>query len=240
MLLIFVSLAPVLALIMLIYFKDKYEKEPFKTLLWAFFLGMLIVIPVVIIEQLLSNYFTKKFDVPDGNLSSAAYNAFIVASFTEEAFKMLVFMIFIWRNKNFNEKFDGIVYAALISLGFAAVENVLYVFQNGMPTGILRAFTAVPGHAIFGITMGFFLGLAKFDKVKRGIYLMSAFMAPFFLHGVYDFILMSQQTILLLLFIPYLIFMFIFAWKRMKTHSENSVFKQQNSEDLTGENQNAV
>ena len=170
--LLIISLAPVLAIIAFVYFKDKYEKEPFKTLLWAFFIGMIIVIPVVIIEQLLGDYFTQKYGIGDGNLSSAAYNAFIVAAFTEEGFKLLAFMIFIWRNKNFNEKFDGIVYAAIISLGFAAVENVLYVFGNGVGTGILRAFTAVPGHAIFGITMGFFLGLAKFDSVKRGIYLM--------------------------------------------------------------------
>jgi protease PrsW len=228
MFLLAISLAPVLLIIVFIYFKDKYEKEPFKTLFWALFLGMIIVIPVVFIEQLLGDYFTQKYAIPDGTLPSAAYNAFIVASLTEEGFKMLAFMIFIWRNKNFNEKFDGIVYAALISLGFAAVENVLYVFGNGMGTGILRAFTAVPGHAIFGITMGFFLGLAKFDTIKRGIYLMFAFMIPFILHGVYDFILMSQETVLLLLFIPYLIFMIIFALKKMKSHSENSVFKHQN------------
>jgi RsiW-degrading membrane proteinase PrsW (M82 family) len=231
MLLLFVSLAPVLVIAAFIYFKDKYEKEPFMMLLRAVLVGMLIIIPVVIIEQLLSNYFTKKFAIPDGNLSSAAYNAFIVAAFTEEGFKFLAFMIFIWRNKNFNEKFDGIVYASLVSLGFAAVENVLYVVQNGAPTGILRAFTAVPGHAIFGITMGFFLGLAKFDSVKKSIYLMSAFIVPFILHGVYDFILMSQQGLLLLLFIPYMIFLIIFAFKKMKSHSENSIFKNQQNID---------
>jgi RsiW-degrading membrane proteinase PrsW (M82 family) len=236
MMLVAISLAPVLALILLIYFKDKYEKEPFRALLWAFILGMLIVIPVIIVEQLLSVYFNQNFEVSAGNLSAVAYDAFVVAAFTEEGFKMLVFMIFFWRNKNFNEKFDGIVYAALISLGFAAVENILYVFDNGFGTGILRAFTAVPGHAIFGITMGFFLGLAKFEPVKRGIYLMAAFMSAFFLHGVYDFILMSQQTILLVLFIPYLVFIFIFAWKRMKKHTEDSIFKQSTQENQTNDN----
>ena len=90
MILLAISLAPVLLIIAFIYFRDKYEKEPFKMLLWALFLGFLIVIPAVIIEQLLGDYFTKKYAIPDGTLPSAAYNAFIVASLTEEGLKKFV------------------------------------------------------------------------------------------------------------------------------------------------------
>ena len=96
-------------------------------------------------------------------LASAGYTAFVVAGFTEELMKYLAFYFFFWQERNFNEKFDGIIYAVYISLGFAAVENILYVFSGGMGVGFVRAFTAVPAHALFGISMGYYFGLARFD-----------------------------------------------------------------------------
>jgi RsiW-degrading membrane proteinase PrsW (M82 family) len=75
----------------------------------------------------------------------------------------------LYNNKNFNEPFDGIVYAVIVSMGFATIENIIYVFQYGFATGILRLFTAVPAHAAFGILMGYFLGKAKFTHGKSSI-----------------------------------------------------------------------
>jgi len=125
-------------------------------------------------------------------------------------------------------KFFGIV-LLLPSLGFALVENVLYVFGNGFSVGVMRAFTAVPAHAIFGITMGFFFGLAKFSKDKKSPLLLASLLVPIAIHGFYDFILMSENNLLLLLFIPYLIGMFVMAVKLMKQHSENSKFNPKNA-----------
>ena len=138
-------------------------------------------------------------------------------------FKIIVFFFLIWKNKNFNEKFDGIVYAVFISLGFAAVENIMYVVKHGVPTGIIRAFTAVPAHALFGVCMGYFLGEAKFSQNRKGMLL--SFIVPVALHGFYDFIIMSQNNWLLLLFKPFMIFMLFLGLKRMKQHSDSSVFK---------------
>ncbi|MCD4793873.1 MAG: PrsW family intramembrane metalloprotease [Bacteroidales bacterium] len=220
-----VSLAPIVLILLYLYKRDKYEKEPKKLLAKVLIFGALTVIPIFFIETWLSGYWENKFNFPANKLLTAAYDSFIVAAFTEELFKYLVFIIFIWSNKNFNEKFDGIIYATFISLGFAAVENIIYVFNSGIGTGLIRAFTAVPAHAIFGITMGYFLAWAKFNPSKRFIYIVLSIAVPIALHGFYDFILMSQHTTLLLLFIPYLIFMVIIGLRQMKHLSGISRFK---------------
>jgi len=225
LILLFLSIAPIILVAIFIYLKDKYEKEPKKLLFWAFFLGAVSVIPILVLELALGDYWEAKYSNTSPFVAGAAYDAFIVAAFSEELFKFLVFMILIWRNKNFNEKFDGIVYAGFISLGFAFVENIMYVFQNGMTTGILRAFTAVPAHALFGISMGYFLGIAKFRNDKKGQFIALALIVPILLHGFYDFIIMSKIDLLLLLFIPFLVFMLIMALRKMKEHSQASIFK---------------
>ena len=219
------SLAPVILIIWFIYKRDKYEKEPGKVLILSVVFGALTVIPVFFIETWLAGYWENKFNYPSNKMLTAAYDAFVVAAFTEEAFKYLVFILFIWANKNFNEKFDGIIYASFISLGFAAVENIMYVMSSGFGTGLIRAFTAVPAHAAFGITMGYFLAWAKFRPNKRFLYMIWAIVIPIFLHGFYDFILMSQNNYLLLLFIPFLAFMVVIGFRQMKQLSNISKFK---------------
>jgi len=225
--LLIISLAPILIILFYIYFRDRYEKEPIGVLIKNFIAGAIIVIPILFVETGLGNLWEHNIAHKFPPIASAGYNAFVVAAFSEELFKFLAFVIIIWRSKHFNEKFDGIVYAVFISLGFATVENILYVFENGIGTGLLRAFTAVPAHAIFGITMGYYMGLAKMhdNNNKRNLFL--AFFMPFLLHGIYDFFLMSEKPILLLLFIPFMIVMFIIGFKNMKKHSDNSIFKQE-------------
>ncbi|NPA68734.1 MAG: PrsW family intramembrane metalloprotease [Chlorobi bacterium] len=226
MILTAVALAPVIFLLIYVNKRDKYEKEPASLLTKVFFLGILIVIPVYFIETALTDYWTRRYTAPDMQLHTAAYNAFAVAAFTEESFKILVFFIFIWNNKNFNEKFDGIIYAVFISLGFAAAENLMYVFGYGFTTGIVRAFTAVPAHAIFAVGSGYFLALAKFKPSLGFLYLPASFIFPVLMHGIYDFILTADGTFLIYLFIPYVILILITALKIMKKHSDNSRFRK--------------
>ena len=218
--LVFISLAPVLIIALYIYIRDKYEKEPVICLLKALISGILIVFPVVFVEKIL---FT--FSQGEQGVITAAYNAFIVASFTEEGFKYLAFMLLFWTNRNFNEKFDGIVYAVFISLGFAAIENVMYVFRGGYEVGYLRALTAVPAHALFGTVMGYYFGIARFYRARRFINLFLAFLMPFAWHGLYDFLIMGQRQILLLIFIPVVIFFWINGFRRMSQLSKASVFR---------------
>jgi len=226
--LLFISLAPILIIAFYIYNRDKYEKEPFSFLLRALFSGVWIVIHVVLIERFLT--------IPSEGLegiSNAAYTAFVVAALTEEGMKYFAFYLFFWRNRNFNERFDGIVYAVYIALGFAGIENVLYVFTGGYSVGLVRALTAVPAHALFGIVMGYYFGMAKFYPNTRVLYLFMAFFLPFAFHGFYDFLLMSNSPALLILFIPLFIYFLITGFKKMSLASDASFFRDE-SDNETG------
>lgn len=220
--LLLVATAPVFIILAYIYYRDKYEREPVKLLFEGLVAGGVIVFPIIYFEQIISNIGSGLPQLPN-----AAWTAFMVAALVEEAFKFFAVMILVWRNPNFNEKFDGIVYAVFVSLGFALVENIMYVItrDGGMTVGLARAFTAVPAHAMFGILMGYWLGKARFVPSKRIKYLACAFLYPFVFHGVYDFILMSQLRILLLLFFPFVIYLIVRGHKRMNQHSENTAFK---------------
>jgi RsiW-degrading membrane proteinase PrsW (M82 family) len=218
------AIAPVFIIALYIYFRDKYEKEPLLLLAKALAFGMLTVIPILFVERFLMGIMP-----PLGRVGSAAYQAFIVAGGTEELLKFLALYLLIWKSPNFNEQFDGIVYAVYVSLGFAAVENVMYVMDGGFETAALRALTAVPAHAIFGITMGYFFGIARrYEELRKG-YLRRALLIPIVIHGIYDFILMVGIPWLLTLFIPYVIYLYIAGGKKLKILSEASVFKPTDS-----------
>jgi len=219
--LIIAALAPVIIILFYVYMRDKYEKEPFKLLLFSFIGGAVSVLPIIFVEQWIISLKPALSQMGD-----AFYTAFLVAGFTEEVFKFAVVYILVWGNKNFNEKFDGIVYAVFVSLGFAAVENVMYVSDGGMDVALLRAFTAVPAHALFGVRMGYFLGIARMYPELRQKALINALVYPIMLHGIYDFMLMSGKNWLLLLFIPYVVFLYFQGLKGMKVTSDTSIFRE--------------
>ena len=221
--LLFISLAPIFIIAFYIYSRDIYEKEPISYLLKALSIGAIIVLPVVFIE--------KQLSVPAEKLegiSNAAWIAFIVAGLTEEGMKYLAFLLFFWKSSNFNERFDGIVYAVYISLGFAGIENILYVFSGGYSVGIVRALTAVPAHALFGVVMGYYFGLAKFYPKFRGVYLILAFFLPFVFHGLFDFLLMANSPFFLSIFIPLFIYFWIIGFRKISIASDASVFRKNN------------
>lgn len=218
--LLVLALAPVFILAFYVYYRDKYEKEPIRLLLFSLGLGILITIPVIFVERGFGLIMP-----PLAQSGKAVYNAFLVAGFTEEAFKFMAFFFLIWKSSHFNEKFDGIVYAVFISLGFAGIENILYVFNYGEVTAYTRAFISVPAHALFGVTMGYYFGLAKFYTKKRKSFLIRAILYPIILHGVFDFILMLQNYRLLAGFIPFVIYLYIDGLYKMKNISNRSIFR---------------
>jgi RsiW-degrading membrane proteinase PrsW (M82 family) len=181
--------------------------------------GALTVFPVFFVERFLST-FTDAFY----GLMAAAWKAFVVAAFTEELFKYLALYFLIWKSREFNDKYDGIVYSVFISLGFAAVENVLYVFGGGVFTGVVRAVTAVPAHAIFGITMGFYFGMAKFYIKQQQQLKMKALLYPIILHGIYDFILFTGIDWLSMVFIGFLIYLYYSGLKRVRELRKQSIY----------------
>lgn len=177
------ALAPGAAIILFIYLKDKHEREPLSLLLISFIYGVFSTLITLMISVPVNMLFIlRAHDVVD-----EFYAAFFKVALVEEFSKFLFVRYILFRNKNFNEPFDGIVYAVMVSMGFATLENVLYVFEYGYETAILRMFTAVPAHATFGVLMGYFLGRAKFNRRKQMMFSFVALFAATLFHGAYDY-----------------------------------------------------
>tara|TARA_R110000850_G_scaffold150497_1_gene273244 strand:+ start:157587 stop:158267 length:681 start_codon:yes stop_codon:yes gene_type:complete len=220
--LIGLALAPGAVIGLFIWLRDKYDREPLKHMLISFMLGVLCAIPAVIMSLSLG----KLIQVDYQNIISVAVFALLVVAFAEEFAKFLVLRFYAYRQKEFNEPFDGIVYGAIISLGFAGIENILYVMDGGMEVGILRMFTAVPAHASFGIIMGYYFGLAWKHKNKAKAYKLKGLLAAIALHGLYNFFLMQQSypAFWFLSFVGLAISIRL-CFKAMKAHNERSPFK---------------
>ena len=217
------ALAPTLIAAFYIYIRDKYEKEPIRLLIIGLVYGAFIIMPVVLTEN-----FLLLFSPNAGIMAEAFYCAFIVAALTEEFYKYIILFFLVWRNDNFNERFDGIVYAVFISLGFAGVENLLYVFNpsiGGVSTALSRALFAIPGHALFGVAMGYYFAIARFEPWNQNKHLTLAFFVPFMLHGVYDFILMSNMPYLMVLFCVFITYLWVSGFRKIKNHIQMSPFR---------------
>jgi len=220
--LIGLALAPVAVIGTFIWLKDHYDREPLKHVFISFVLGILCAIPAV----LLSLGLGMLIPVDYGNLFSVAVFALVVVAFSEEFSKYLILRYYAFRQKKFDEPFDGIVYGTIISLGFAAIENVLYVAEGGMSVAFLRMFSAVPAHASFGIIMGYYMGMAWKYKNRAREYKLKGLFAAIFLHGFYNFFLMQQA------YPAFWIFSFIglaisiwLCFKAFKAHNRRSPFK---------------
>jgi RsiW-degrading membrane proteinase PrsW (M82 family) len=211
------AIAPGLALAIYIYYRDKFEKEPMKILVMSFLFGILSAVPALILEIFI------------GVLPIIQQNVFLQAFFgialIEEGCKMFFVLIFAYRKKVFNEPFDGITYAVMVSMGFATIENIFYVLEGGAQLAIMRAITAVPAHATFAIIMGYFLGLAKFTHQHKLFYWMLALVCSTFLHGAYDYFLLQNSIPGLWIgAIVSLITGLYLSKKAIKIHNQNSPF----------------
>lgn len=197
-----------------IYLSDRHDREPLKVLMLTFFLGALAVIPSIIVEEVL-----VRFNIFSGVLG-AFYNAFIVAGLTEEFFKRLMILKYPFKTKYFNEKLDGIVYGVFAALGFATVENIIYVvftYTNNPFIGLYRGVFSVPAHAIFGVTMGYYLSLSRFDsnQENKRKNMIKSLIYPIIIHGLFDFILMADIPELTIMFVPYVIFLWWLNSKKL-------------------------
>ena len=217
------AIAPVFIIILYIYFKDKYEKEPKRLLFYNFLLGAIVSIVITTVL-----YYVINIILPLTNHTSIFQQfikAFLVVGLTEEFSKYIIVRYYVQTNKAFNEPFDGIVYTVMVSMGFAATENIFYVLEGGYQTALLRAFTAIPAHATFGILMGFYMGKAKFSNHKVVLNLTGLLFATIF-HGAYDFFLFIDFVpgIWIGAFISLFIGLFL-SRKAIKRHQNNSKFK---------------
>jgi len=225
-LLVLSAALPIFVFLFLVYRKDT-EKEPPKLLILCFVFGAIAVLPILVVELFLGG--VVSFTDP---ALGAFYNAFVVAAFTEEVFKFLVLYLIIWKRKEFNQYYDGIVYAVFVSLGFACVENIMYVLQSGFTVALMRAVLSVPGHGFFGVAMGYFFALARFNPQKRTKLLWLSLLVPILIHGLYDFFLffvegISNPTIVVVIyvcFVALVIFMWVYGIKRIRKQYKTDLY----------------
>ncbi len=182
----FLALLPVVVIFYYVYCHD-HDPEPMRTTGFAFMWGCLSVAPAFFCERAIT-------------IESKFLDAFFGIAIIEEALKLAMLMLYIWKHKDFNDSFDAIVYSVTVSLGFAAVENVMYVFHGGISVAIARAMFSIPGHATLAIVMGYFFAKAKthYYHQRRGKQyqqLALALLVPTLLHGLFDYIcIMGRQS----------------------------------------------
>jgi RsiW-degrading membrane proteinase PrsW (M82 family) len=192
MILLALALAPAIAIIFYIIGKDKYNKEPFKNLFISFLLGIVSTLPAILLQTL----FKTSIGVyeTENPVLYYALLAFCIVGLSEEGSKYLMLRFYAYNRKAFDEPLDGIIYGVMVSMGFATLENILYVSQSGFSTAIVRMFLSVPAHACFGVIMGYYVGMAKFNKANgRFLKRVGLFLAILF-HGAFDFFLFLQQS----------------------------------------------
>lgn len=187
-----IALLPVVLILYYVYKKDR-DPEPIRTVAATFGLGALSCIPAILLE-LLAEYALGHTPLEaETPLYNRAHMFWGVAAI-EEICKWGVVMAYVWKHKDFDDSYDAIVYCVSASLGFAALENILYVVQNGLAVALLRAVTSIPGHACFGVFMGFFIAKAKYFYSNERIQLYRgrmtlALVVPILVHGEYDYLL---------------------------------------------------
>lgn len=220
------AVAPVMAIIVYIYFQDKYEKEPKGLLILSFFFGAILSILIVTVLYLITGSLIPLTD--KYSIWQQFIQAFFVVALAEEFSKYVIVKYFNQPRKAFNEPYDGIIYAVMVSMGFACTENIMYVLEGGYQTAILRAFTAVPAHATFGILMGYYMGKAKFSNNRFKLNMAGLFLAVFF-HGAYDFFLFIRfiPGISIGAFVSLAIAVYL-SKKAIRRHQEDSNFKSLN------------
>ncbi|MFC7391543.1 glutamic-type intramembrane protease PrsW [Scopulibacillus cellulosilyticus] len=211
------GIAPGIALLSYFYLKDKYETEPIGMILKTFIFGALIVFPVMAIQ-----YAFETEHILQGLLT----NSFLLNGLLEEFFKWLIIIYTAYRHTAFNERYDGIIYTVSVSLGFATVENILYLTVYGIHYALFRAILPVSSHALFAVIMGYYIGKAKFS-VKKKRYLFIGLLIAALIHGLYDLILHIDKAWLYII-IPFMIYLWWSALRKIKlAHNQHQLWLEQ-------------
>ena len=217
------AVAPAIVLMIYIYRLDRIEKEPTSLLVKLFFLGFVAALLSLILEvvfDMVMGGVIASFSLVVTSICSA-----LSVGVIEESCKYLCLKKGSWKNRAFNYRFDGVVYAVFVSLGFAALENIFYVLQyQDVSTIVMRALLSIPAHMSFGIYMGLYYGRARIlerngrtslSKKNRIIGLLSAIL----FHTIYDACLMIHTNISFLCFIVVVLFMYFYVFKMVKVES---------------------
>lgn len=225
--LIIAAIVPAIVLLKQVYKADKLEHEPTNLLVSLVFLGIISTSIAILLEQIGTSLIS-----PLESVSVIQYNFvlyFVVVACSEEFSKYVLLKKKTWNHPAFNCSFDGVVYAVFVSLGFALWENLSYVAMYGMSTALVRAVTAIPGHASFGVFMGLFYGLSK-KYASNGMpkkaktYRAFALIIPILLHGSYDFLASMGSGLFELIFVGFIGILFLFSYITVKKMSKDDNF----------------
>jgi RsiW-degrading membrane proteinase PrsW (M82 family) len=221
------AIAPAVALFFFFYLRDKYRKEPLGILLATFGLGAASLVPAAITSLSLQKLTGWRSDTP--SLLHAFLGAMIIVGLVEEGAKFIVVRFYAFHRPEFDEPYDGIMYSVMAALGFATLENILYVFSNGAGAGVMRALLSMPSHAFDGVLMGYFLGEAKFARSDRVGNWLSAlgFGLAVTAHGLYDFIVFSldKAPLMILSLLTMMVLFWVIFFKATRKLSEQSPYK---------------
>ena len=217
MYLLALAVLPPILIAYYVYRQDKYEKEPKRLIIKSFLFGCFAIIPAVVLELIFNEtLFPTLF----------LYVLFGIA-FIEEGLKYFFLKKYMYVDKEFNEPMDGIVYAVMISLGFATVENIAYVMLYASPgeemsVAILRMFSAIPLHAACGVILGYYVGLAKFSKKKERELLYTGLAYATLVHAVYNYFLFAFAGYYWIASLIALLIAIYYSKKAIKLHQEDS------------------
>ena len=223
-----ISALPVVLICWFVYSKDK-NKEPVQLLASLFFKGIISCFLVLIVSEfmeLLIPFLAK--DVVDMTTFEVLVYSFVGVALVEEACKWYFVHKIGYKSKCFDEKYDIIIYAVFVSLGFAFFENMLYVFtNNSISVGISRALLAVPGHACDSIFMGYYLSIAKQahiigNKDQENLNKIKSILVPTLLHGIYDFCLFINMDEFIYVFFTFIIYLYISSLNKIKQLSRQN------------------
>ena len=220
--LLLAALIPPFVLLGGVYKLDQIEKEPVALIRSLFFWGVVSAVPAIILEGAAETAFSSL--ISDETLLLLIEN-FVGVALVEEGCKHFILKRKTWNHPEFNYVFDAVVYSVTVSLGFAAIENVLYVTFAGLGTALVRALLSIPGHCIFGIYMGYYYGMAKVGHVhgqaeRTRSCMLKSMVIPVLLHGLYDYLLTLENEFAILIFIALVIILDISAWRGIKRFSK--------------------
>lgn len=213
------AITPGVALLFYFYLKDKYDAEPLHMVVRMFLLGVLVVFPIMVVQQGLIR----------GIGDNPYVFAFGISSGVEEAFKWFVLYHFIYHHTEFDEPYDGILYAVAVSLGFATLENIIYAFtlKASFASMLLRGLLPVSGHAMFGVVMGYYMGRAKFASMssQKKKFLALSLIMPLVWHGIYDVILNTSGHYWLWYIVPFMVLMWYGGMDKVVKANNRSPFR---------------
>jgi len=223
---ILAAVLPAIFLMRYIYRVDTVEPEPPGLLGSLVLMGMLAAVLAMVLEYFGEGVLNSLVD--ENSPYYTVLLAFLVVAVIEEGAKFLLLRKRTWRDPNFNYRFDGVVYAVFVSLGFAALENLEYVFHYGLSVAVPRALLAIPGHMGFAVFMGSFYGRAKLcedsgDPAGRNANLLAGYLLAVFLHGFYDSCAMTGTAQATALFVAFVIVMYILVFRRIRREAATDI-----------------